>query len=246
MARKIRDLRRKSRTRSPKRKITILCEGRNTEPDYFRAIRKLFQGALIDVQVVPGVGVPATIAEKAIEAARDSGLLKGQRKKRDSYERQDQVWAVFDRDDHPKFEESIDRCTSNSIGVAYSVPCFEAWLILHYEDLDRPDDRHDVQKQLAELCDDYAEIRERPPTLTRSSSIDFPLRSSGRRLNWQDGSRKGRGTVRHPRRYKTLHKPFEKPRGLNQRVGLNASTTPRRAGSAPAPRRHETAHNPAR
>ena len=155
MARKIRDLRRKSRSRSPKRKITILCEGRNTEPDYFRAIRKLFQGALIDVLVIPGVGVPATIAEKAIAAARDGGLIKGQRKKRDSYERHDQVWAVFDRDDHPRFEESFDRCTANSIGIAYSVPCFEIWLILHYDDLDRPDHRHDVQKRLAELCDEY-------------------------------------------------------------------------------------------
>ena len=99
--------------------------------------------------------MPATIAEKAIQAARDAGLLKGQRKNRDSYARDDQVWAVFDRDEHPRFEESIDRCTANAIGVAYSVPCFEVWLILHYEDLNRPEDVHAVQKRFAGLCDQY-------------------------------------------------------------------------------------------
>ncbi len=58
----------------------------------------------------------------------------------------DQVWVVFDRDEHAEFETSIERCRSVGIGAAFSNPCFELWLILHDSELDGPLTRHEAQK----------------------------------------------------------------------------------------------------
>jgi len=82
-------------------------------------------------------------------------MLPRQRKKKDSFEENDEVWAVFDRDEHPNFNSAVNDCEQNGIGVARSNPCFELWLILHYEDYDRPLGRHDVQAHLQSINGSY-------------------------------------------------------------------------------------------
>ena len=67
----------------------------------------------------------------------------------------DEVWAVFDRDEHPRFDEAIDTCSGSSVRVARSNPCFEVWLILHFVAYNRPDGRHEVQKHLEILHSAY-------------------------------------------------------------------------------------------
>ena len=107
------------------------------------------------MEIHPGVGVPYTIAGKAVERARELGLSPRSRRKKDSFEEQDQVWAVFDRDEHPRFDEAVETCRVHSIGVGRSDPCFELWLILHERDYDRPNDRHAVQAALKALRPEY-------------------------------------------------------------------------------------------
>jgi hypothetical protein len=92
--------------------------------------------------IVAGVGVPYTIARRATEQARELGFPHGVRKRRDSYEENDEIWTVFDRDAHPQFDEAVKLCEQNRVGVARSNPCFELWLILHEADYDKPDGSH--------------------------------------------------------------------------------------------------------
>lgn len=146
-----RSLRRRAPTRSPKRKFIIYTEGRNTEPDYFRAIHQNLFGALVDIELIHA-GVPLTIAEQACKRARDN---KRQRGKKSSFEEGDQIWAVFDRDEHPNVEDALNRCRTNKVGIAFSDPCFELWLILHLQDFDRVDDRHQLQTALSAQCAEY-------------------------------------------------------------------------------------------
>ncbi len=146
---------RRGTRREPKIRFTLFCEGRNTEPAYFSAIRKKCTGALVEIKSRGGVGVPITIAEKAARFARESGLTPNSRRRRNSFEEKDQVWAVFDRDEHEKFEEAVHLCETNGIGVARSNPCFEVWLILHEQDYDRQDGRHQVQNELQILRPEY-------------------------------------------------------------------------------------------
>jgi hypothetical protein len=147
-----RSLRRAAATRSPKRKFIIYSEGKNTEPDYFHAVRRDLLGALVDIEIIEAAGVPMTIAERACER---STAMKRRRGRKSSFEEGDQVWAVFDRDEHPKVSEAIERCRVGHVGVAFSDPCFELWLILHFNDFDRSDDRHQVQAELAKVCKSY-------------------------------------------------------------------------------------------
>ena len=151
------NLRRKRHSLEPKRKFILFCEGEKTETEYFKAIGRICSSTLIAVETHGGVGVPYTIAEKAVERARALGLAPKSRGKgkKDSYEERDQVWAVFDRDDHPRFDEAVRECEKQNVGVGRSNPCFELWLILHEQDYDKPNDRHAMQKALAKLRPEY-------------------------------------------------------------------------------------------
>lgn len=127
----------------------LFCEGKNTEPSYFDALKRTCSSALIGVEVVPGAGVPYTIAEKAVEHARR------RHGRRNSFEKADQVWAVFDRDAHPRFEEAIELCETKGVRVGRSNPCFELWLVLHEQDHNRHEDRHTMQSILGRLRPEY-------------------------------------------------------------------------------------------
>lgn len=138
--------------RLPKRRYILYCEGSRTEPSYFKRLRDAIGSVLVDVNPVAGVGVPSTIAEKAIE---HTTRLRSTRAKRDSFERNDVVWAVFDRDEHPCFAQALLECHNKGVPVAASDPCFELWLIMHYKVYDKANHRHVVQKDLEKLCKEY-------------------------------------------------------------------------------------------
>lgn len=148
-----RDLRRNPARRQPKRKFYLFCEGENTEPAYFEQLRRSLPGTIIDIEIVKGVGEPFTIAQKACSVLGE--LVRQRKRSRNSFEESDEVWAVFDRDDHPKFDEAIKFCIQKSVFVAYSNPCFEVWLVLHLQDYERPDDRFEVQRLLRKLRPEY-------------------------------------------------------------------------------------------
>ncbi len=148
-------LKREKHKREPKQRFILFCEGEKTETEYFKAISRACSSTLISVIPHGGVGVPYTIATKAIQTAKDLGLAPKSRRKKDSYEERDQVWAIFDRDDHPRFKEAVAECEKQNVGVGRSNPCFEYWLILHEQDFDRPEDRYAMQKLLAQLRPEY-------------------------------------------------------------------------------------------
>lgn len=89
-----------------------------------------------------------TVAERAVDA-------KDKHRKQKGPKRCDEFWAVFDRDDHPKYKDAKDLCRRKGICVAYSDPCFELWLILHTEAYDKACTRDDVQKFLENLHSQY-------------------------------------------------------------------------------------------
>ena len=144
------DLKRRAAKREPKRRFVIFCEGAKTEPAYFNALRKHCSSALIEVKPLPAQGVPDTLTKNAVAEAK-----RLRRKSTDSFEQRDEIWTVFDRDEHPKFDEAVQRCESSGVAVCRSNPCFEVWLILHHEDYDRPDGRHAVQAYCEKVCAGY-------------------------------------------------------------------------------------------
>jgi RloB-like protein len=96
------------------------------------------------------------IAAKAVEEAKKRGFI-GKKRGLEWYAKSDQVWAVFDRDEHQHFDQGVKVCAENGVFLARSNPCFEIWLILHVEDFHRPDERHHVFDHLCTLRPEYKE-----------------------------------------------------------------------------------------
>jgi RloB-like protein len=147
MKRQSSDLRRRKPTREPKARIVLVCEGKNTEPDYFGALKRHLNKQSLEIKVVPGAGVPMTVAKAALKESKNLKNSIGTDR--------DRVCAVFDRDEHPKFEEAIDFCLRNGILVGYTNPCFEVWLVWHFENYGENTHRQNVQKKFAALVPEY-------------------------------------------------------------------------------------------
>lgn len=139
--------------RKPKRIFHLFCEGANTEPRYFRAIEKAYPGVVVDID--PRTGVPQTVAAYAVEHARTTGIAPKRRKPKNSFARKDQVWAVFDKDQHPGYREAVALCERSNVGVARSDPCFELWLVLHERDYDAPCTSSGIQAELGQRRPEY-------------------------------------------------------------------------------------------
>ena len=100
-----------------------------------------------------------TVAKKAKAEAES-------RKQKDSFEKGDRIWAVFDRDEHPRFEEAVALCKKHGVSVARSDPCFELWLILHERDYNRPCSRQEAQRELKRLRTEYDRDGAKTPDCT--------------------------------------------------------------------------------
>ena len=103
-----------------------------TEPEYLGDLRNRARSPLVQIEIDAAGGTPKTIVERAASRKKESQRLA--RKREDSSLRFDEVWCVFDVDQHPNFAEAKDQARDNGIRLAVSNPCFELWLLLHFTD----------------------------------------------------------------------------------------------------------------
>lgn len=159
--RRQRGIERKVSTRKRRAKFVLVMEGKNTEPDYFEEFSRRNTAICVDIEPVKNAGSPITLTEKA------ASIRKTQRSR--SYIKNngdnDRVWAVFDRDEHDYIAESFAICAKNDVGIAFSNPCFELWLILHYQDYDKDEHRHKTQDHCENVCPGYTKNRRKVPDL---------------------------------------------------------------------------------
>ena len=132
-----------------KRRVIVVTKGEKTEPQYIYEFLRIHRAA--NVHIEPTGFDPKAVVERAIDLKRTANASRGTARAR--------VWAVFDRDEHERFEQARQLAKKNDIRVAASNPCFELWAVFHYRDHDAPINRHDCQRLLAELCDGYSSRR---------------------------------------------------------------------------------------
>ena len=144
-------LRRRRPFRDPLPRILIVCEGTRTEPGYFKEFRHK-ERIPIDLEISPG-GVPVTLVHRAVELKRTAE--KEARTRRDENLLYDQVWCVFDIDEHPGVPEAQEQARANGIDVAISNPCFELWMLLHFRDQRAHIDRAVVHRECAKHLPGY-------------------------------------------------------------------------------------------
>jgi hypothetical protein len=120
---------RRRQTRPIKTKVLIVGQGRKTEPNYFRGLKR--EDAVtrkFAVSVKKGRGLsPEAAVEQAI-------TLQQQAQNRE--ETYDKVWCVLDVEG-PANRASLGRAAKaaaeNEIALCRSNPCFEVWLLAHFE-----------------------------------------------------------------------------------------------------------------
>lgn len=127
------ELLRRAGQREPRSITLIVCEG-STEEVYFEAARVAFNLTTAEVVVADNTkgAAPISVVECAEERAEETGGY-------------DTIFCVFDRDDHESFHRArarIKGLASRSkhglnIQEVISVPCFELWVLLHFEKTDR-------------------------------------------------------------------------------------------------------------
>lgn len=110
---------------TPKETFLIVCEGRCTEPNYFKSFR--ITSASIKVE---GLGCNTlSLVNRTIEYVNEAKKQNLQF---------DQVWSVFDRNSHPaqNFNNAFRLAERNNIRIAYSNEAFELWYLLHFHYID--------------------------------------------------------------------------------------------------------------
>jgi hypothetical protein len=102
-------------TMNIRQRFLIVCEGEETEPNYFNSFRGPFS--------VRVMGIGANTVSLVEEASRLAS--------EDDY---DQIWCVFDKDDFTEenFNGAIQLAHRQEIRVAYSNQAFELWYVLHF------------------------------------------------------------------------------------------------------------------
>ena len=148
--------------------ILIICEGDNTEPSFFNSIRdKIIKGeynldAAIKILPEPKVvDVPQEESDKhrskrkkrELKAAikDEPSVIKGvpplkwvkagiEELKSGTY---NEVWTVFDHDNHPKRKEAFELAESSivegrKVNIAFTSRSFEYFLLLNFEQLYKP------------------------------------------------------------------------------------------------------------
>lgn len=131
---------RRSKPRPQKKIYWIFSEGEVTEPSYLAEVQRRCDGVVFDIKE-KGFG-PTTLVKKARSAK------KARPKRNPDF---DEVWCVFDRDEHPNIESAMQEARDSEISVALSNPCFELWLVLHREDQTAHIGRHEIAKRANEL-----------------------------------------------------------------------------------------------
>jgi hypothetical protein len=111
-----------------RRQILLFVEGERTEEEYLVDWHRRYR-THVRVTVAEEHGVPVTLVNLAVkakaEAARDERRGRGAA--------WDEIWCVFDEDEHPNVPQAIAKAEANGIRVAVSSPCIELWFILHFE-----------------------------------------------------------------------------------------------------------------
>ncbi len=131
-----RSFQRRPGRKHPRSLTLIVCEG-ETERLYFEAAKVRHRLTTTEVFVAKNTkgSAPIGVVEWAEKKSREPGGF-------------DHIFCVFDRDDHESFARARDKIRTLAnrktkplpIREAISVPCFEVWVLLHFEKTDAPFD----------------------------------------------------------------------------------------------------------
>ncbi|QMW06149.1 RloB family protein [Spirosoma foliorum] len=121
---------RKQDIQAKRKYYLIVCEGTETEPNYFNGLKKSLRPGMIEMVDLHAEGTghdPLTVVNDALEIRKRQEEFSGRVF--------DEVWAVFDRDDFPaqRFNNAISKGRDVGVHCAWTNEAFELWFLLHFQ-----------------------------------------------------------------------------------------------------------------
>ncbi|MFG1705245.1 RloB family protein [Nonomuraea sp. M3C6] len=142
--------------RAPKKRVLIVCEGQVTEVEYFEGMRNYFRSLPVEIRNCRVIGLgrdPAAIVGYTIRE-RDKKDREA-RAQRDANIAYDEVWCVVDVDEHKTLDQALIAARKEHVNLAVSLPCFELWILYHFEDCAAACDQEGVRRRLRKHISDY-------------------------------------------------------------------------------------------
>lgn len=112
------------------RLVVIAAEGRDTENIYFEAVKRHLKASNVHVEILhreDNNSSPENVYRQISDFKKEYNI-----------EQDDELWIVVDRDRWTaKLMAGIARLCKQSQNLRFSVsnPCFELWLLLHFDDV---------------------------------------------------------------------------------------------------------------
>jgi hypothetical protein len=103
-------------------RLLIVCGGRKTEKSYLDGLKRAERNPSISVVIKANPRSPSEVVRHAEKIRQQSP---------DDF---DEVWCVFDVDEFKDLREAEGLASRYKIGLAVSNPCFELWLLLHFDE----------------------------------------------------------------------------------------------------------------
>ena len=134
----------------PQPKVLVLCEDTKSSLQYLKAAAHHFR-SFADVEITHcGKNDPKGIINEGLARQKD---------KKTNY---DFVYCVIDRDTHETFDvaQQIARQHSDKTKLIVSYPCYEYWLILHFQNSRKPYQQTGKFSAAEMVCKDLRQIPE--------------------------------------------------------------------------------------
>ncbi|MEU3216397.1 RloB family protein [Streptomyces sp. NPDC006971] len=142
-------LKRTRGARPEQRRFLIYCEGECTEHQYFKGLRAELRALPVAVCLGGEHGEPKSLVKAAIEHKNRAPSSAS-----DRWTAYDEVWCVIDVEapvPHEGLADALKLARRNGIEVALTNPCFELWLLLHFQDVRGYCTSAEAQKALEKL-----------------------------------------------------------------------------------------------
>ncbi|SYZ33447.1 RloB family protein [Propionibacterium australiense] len=136
-----RHISRKRGQRDERTTILLVTNGGKTEKSYLEALkRKVPRDSGLSVQIRPEDGKePETI-------------LRNLERERSDLSGYDEIWIIVDHDGRDR-QDFLAKCEKRGMIGVVSVPCFEVWLIAHYEQVRLYREQADAQRHYRQLTE---------------------------------------------------------------------------------------------
>ena len=134
--------------KEPKKRVLVLAEGSKTEPQYLALIQPRCKVALVELVLVDERATdPRSLVRRACEIKSEAD--RERRRTKDPNAALEEVWCVFDVDEHFFLSEARQQARDNDIQLAISNPSFEIWLLLHFQNQTAYVERGDAKYRLS-------------------------------------------------------------------------------------------------